>query len=179
MGVPALTIDQLASASLSPDDRDALVVLCSAAYEEPFAPYLRDIGPGVHLLGRVDGVLVSHVMWVPRALYVDGVGTLRSAYVEAVATLPSAQGQGHASALMRVAPSALGAFDLAALSPSDHAWYARFGWESWQGPLSCLRDGVEEPTPDEALMVLRLPRTPSWLDVRAAIACDWRPGEVW
>ena len=117
--MPALTIDQLASASLSPDDRDALVVLCSAAYDEPFAPYLR------------------------------------------------------------VAPSSLDAFDLAALSPSDHAWYARFGWESWQGPLSCLRDGVEEPTPDEALMVLRLPRTPSWLDVRAAIACDWRPGEVW
>ncbi len=164
---------------MSATDRDALVGLCSEAYDEPFAQYFADIGPGVHLLGRVDGELVSHVMWVSRTLHVQGLGSLQTAYVEAVATLPAVQGRGYASALMRAAPDHLAAFDLAALSPSDHAWYARFGWETWHGPLSCWHHGVEVATPDEELMVLRLPHTPAALDVRAAIACDWRPGEVW
>ncbi len=174
-----LTIQTVPSASLSPVDRDALVALCTEAYEEPFAQYLEDIGPGVHLLGFVEDTLVSHVMWVPRVLYAHGLGALDAAYVEAVATLPSAQGHGYASTLMRHVSAKLSDFQLAALSPSDHAWYARFGWETWQGPLSVRQDGRDEPTPDEELMVLRLPRTPQGLDVHAAIACDWRPGEVW
>jgi GNAT superfamily N-acetyltransferase len=174
-----LTIRTIPSASLSTSERDALIALCTAAYEEPFAQYLDDIGPGTHLLGVVDDVVVSHLMWVPRTLYVQGWGALESAYVEAVATQPDAQGFGYASALMRAVPDTLGAFALAALSPSDHAWYARFGWETWRGPLSVRQHGREEPTPDEELMVLRLPGTPATLDVHAAIACDWRPGEVW
>jgi aminoglycoside 2'-N-acetyltransferase I len=174
-----LRIEKVQSASMSSADFDALIALCSEAYEEPFAQYFANIGPGMHLLGKVDGELVSHVMWVPRELHVADVGTLQTAYVEAVATLQAEQGRGYASALMRAVPAHLDVFDFAALSPSDHAWYARFGWETWRGPLSYWQQGVETPTPEEELMVLRLPRTPAALDIRAAIACDWRPGEVW
>jgi aminoglycoside 2'-N-acetyltransferase I len=33
-------------------------------------------------------------------------------------------------------------------------------------------------TPDEQVMVLRLPRTPL-LDLDAALTAEWRPGELW
>jgi len=33
-------------------------------------------------------------------------------------------------------------------------------------------------TPDEEVMVLRLPGSPL-LDLDASLAVDWRPGEVW
>jgi aminoglycoside 2'-N-acetyltransferase I len=168
-----------ASADLTPTTWASLIALCARAYEEPFAPYFDAIGPGVHLLGYDGETLLSHVMWVPRPLHVTGVGTLHTAYIEAVATLPEAQGHGYASALMREAATHLRSFELAALSPSDHAWYARFGWETWHGPLSVRVEGREELSTDEELMVLRLPRTPHTLDVHAPIACDWRPGEVW
>lgn len=174
-----MQVDIVASAALTATQRDAVVALCTDAYEEPFAAYLTDIGPGVHLLGTVDGQLVSHLMWVPRTLYLDGGRLLETAYVEAVATQPAAQGKGYATRLMRAVPALVEAFDLAALSPSDEAWYARLGWEMWRGPLSVREAGGVVETPDEAVMILRLPKTPTGLNVRAPLACDWRPGEVW
>lgn len=179
MMASGFTVTQIESASLSPVDREALVTLCSTAYEEPFAPYFADIGPGTHLLGAVGGTIVSHVMWVPRTLYVDGIGALSTAYIEAVATLPAWQGHGFASRLMRELPPRLSAFDLAALSPSDEAWYARLGWAPWRGPTFVREHGETVATPGEDIMILRLPRTPAALDLTAPIACDWRPGEVW
>lgn len=167
------------SAALSSDQRDAVVALCTEAYEEPFAAYLADIGSGVHLLGTVNGALVSHLMWVPRTLYVDHDRALRAAYVEAVATLPSEQGKGYATQLMRAVPALIASFDLGALSPSDEAWYTRIGWEMWRGPLSVRESGSAVETPDEEVMILRLPGTPAGLSVHAPLACDWRPGEVW
>jgi GNAT superfamily N-acetyltransferase len=174
-----MQVEIVESAALTAAQHDAIVSLCTQAYEEPFAPYLTDIGPGVHLLGLVDGQLVSHAMWVPRALCLDGDCALQTAYVEAVATLPAEQGKGYATHLMRAVPALLDAFDLAVLSPSDDAWYARLGWELWRGPLSVREQGAVVPTPDEEVMILRLPRTPAALDVRTPLACDWRPGEVW
>jgi hypothetical protein len=82
-----MQVEIVESAALTAAQHDAIVSLCTQAYEEPFAPYLTDIGPGVHLLGLVDGQLVSHVMWVPRTLCLDGDRALQTAYVEAVATL--------------------------------------------------------------------------------------------
>ncbi|MBY0491943.1 MAG: GNAT family N-acetyltransferase [Gemmatimonadaceae bacterium] len=174
-----MQVDIVASAALTATQRDAVVALCTAAYEEPFAAYLTDIGPGVHLLGTVDGQLVSHLMWVPRTLYLDGGRPLETAYVEAVATQPAEQGKGYATRLMRAVPALVEAFDLAALSPSDEAWYARLGWEMWRGPLSVRDAGGVVETPDEEVMILRLPKTPAGLNVSAPLACDWRPGEVW
>lgn len=172
-------IEAVYTAKLAPSRLGEIVSLCSAAFEEPFAPYLEDVGPGLHLMATVDGMLVSHVLVVPRALHVDGHGTLLTAYVEAVATLPSEQGRGHGSALMRAVPAFCDSFELAALSSSQHGFYEQFGWRFWDGPTSVRHLGKETPTPDEQIMILRLPRTPETLDAAAPIACDWRPGEVW
>ena len=70
-------------------------------------------------------------------------------------------------------------FDIAALSPSEDGFYQRLGWEAWTGPLAYLQDSVLVPTPEEQVMIYRLPRTPARLDLDAALTCDWRPGDVW
>lgn len=110
----------------------------------------------------------------------DALVTLcTAAYEEAVATLPSMQRRGYARALMRAVPPLLTEHAIALLSPSEEAFYARFGWARWPGPLSYRDGGSVIETPEEEVMNLRLPQTPADLDDRAAIACDWRPGEVW
>ncbi len=172
-------IEAVYTAKLAPSRHDEIVALCSAAFEEPFASYLEDVGPGLHLMATVNGVLLSHLLCVPRALHVEGHGTLLTAYIEAVATLPAEQGRGHASALMRAVPAFVDSFELAALSSAQQGFYEQFGWHFWDGPTSVRHLGKETPTPEEQIMILRLPRTPESLDAAAPIACDWRPGEVW
>lgn len=185
-----LVVAQCRTAVLDAELRARILALCAAAYEEDLSQYLGDIGEGEHLLGWQDGELVSHLMWVERILYRDSGSVaqrpaLRSAYIELVATAPSEQGRGHASTLMRAAAAALGDFEVGALSPSDEAFYARLGWERWRGPLFVRQPADAEgdhrwdATSDEEIMILRLPRTPSGLDVNAPLAVDWRPGEVW
>ncbi|WP_432421879.1 GNAT family N-acetyltransferase [Rhodoplanes serenus] len=156
------------------------VALCSAAYEEPFADHveaLRQAG-AVHLFGRRNEQLVAHLAWVERHLQVPDGPMLRTAYVEAVATRPDAQRQGYASALLRRFVACVGDFHLAALSPSDPAFYARLGWETWRGPLFQRRADRWEATPEDEMMIHRLPATPP-LDLDVPISIEWRPGEVW
>ncbi len=107
---------------LTPHERDELLALCRAAYDEELADYLDAAGPGVHLLGRLDDRLVSHVMLVERALQPEGLPPLRTGYVELVATHPELQGRGYASTLMREVPALLAPFELGALAPSDPAF---------------------------------------------------------
>ena len=164
---------------LSGDQRQAVLKLCDAAYGEPTQQYFADVGPGRHFLGYADGRLVAHVMVVERSLQPDGLPALRTAYVELVATAPRQQGKGYASTLLRYLATAVLDFDVAALSPSAPEFYSRLGWELWQGPLSTRMTTGIEPTPDEQVMILRLPRTPSALDLRASLSIEWRPGEVW
>jgi aminoglycoside 2'-N-acetyltransferase I len=176
----ALEIAVVPSARIDGGTREELLALCSAAYGEDFAPYLGAIGPAVHILGRLDGELVSHVAWVERILRAEPIGNMRSAYVEAVATLPRFQGRGIASALLRRIPPLVSDFILAALSPSDEAFYARLGWERWRGPLAYRTpDGQDVATPEEVVMIHRLPLTPATLDLAAPLSTDWRQGEVW
>ena len=73
---------------------------------------------------------------------------------------------------------AITAYDIAALSPSDPAFYARLGWELWRGPLAVATDAGITPTPDEEVMILRLPKTPP-LDLHGTLVAPWRPGDVW
>jgi hypothetical protein len=77
-------------------------------------------------------------------------------------------------------------YDLAALCPADTRLYGHLGWEYWQGPLF-IRQVPEPPThlegliptPEERVMVLRLPRTPP-LDMTQSLSAEWRPGgELW
>ena len=160
--------------------RRAVLDVCSRAYAEDFEPYLRLLSAATHLLGRIDGELVTHAAWVERELHSPPTGTLRTAYVEAVATRPEWQGRGFASSLLSRIPALVADFDLAALAPSREAFYARLGWERWRGPLAYRQpDGTIVATPEEVVMIYRLPRTPSTLDPAGPLSTGWRPLEVW
>lgn len=163
--------------ALAPAHYAAIVALCARAYDEPFDAHLAPFDDATHVLASLDGELVSHALWVPRTLTYRGA-PLRSAYVEAVATEPRHQGRGHATRVLRALADAITGFDLGALAPSDAAFYARLGWESWRGPLAVETPAGPEPTPGEAVMILRLARTPP-LDLDAPLIAPWRPGEIW
>jgi aminoglycoside 2'-N-acetyltransferase I len=167
--------------ALSSQQWQAIVDLCTAAYDEDFNDIFAALPGTVHVLGYHAGVLVSHAAWVTRWLQPAGLNPLRTAYIEAVATDPAHQGRGYASAVMRHLAGQLDdydLYDLAGLSPSDPAFYARLGWELWRGPLAIrTADGLLE-TPDEQVMVLRLPRTPP-LDLEGLLTAEWRMGELW
>jgi aminoglycoside 2'-N-acetyltransferase I len=178
MTADPLDIEVVPSDALSASDLDEVRALCSDAYREDFTRHLDQIGPGSHLLGRREGILVSHVMWVTRLLQPTSLEPLRTAYVEAVATEPAYQRRGYATALLRRLAEEVHDFDLAALAPSDETFYARLGWEVWRGPLLIRRGRVLEATPDETVMVLRLPHTPA-LDLDEPLSAEWRRGELW
>jgi hypothetical protein len=71
-------------------------------------------------------------------------------------------------------------FELAALCPSDQGqpFYARLGWETWLGPLRIRQGSALIETPDESIMIHRLPGTPP-LDRSETLSAEWRPGEWW
>jgi aminoglycoside 2'-N-acetyltransferase I len=179
---PEVTI--VAGAALPPAERAELAALCTRAFAEDFTNAFDQFDAPTHVVARVGGRPVSHALWVPRGLDHGGVA-LRSAYVEAVATEPAEQGRGYATAVMRALAGAVaaedaagGPYDVGALAPSDPAFYARLGWENWRGTLFVRRGAETYETPDEGVMVLRLPRTPP-LDLAGPLTAGWRPGEVW
>jgi len=164
--------------------RAEIITLCESAYGEDFTRLFEELPGSVHVLARDQrGVLVSHAEWVTRWLQPAEHPPLRTAYVEAVATAPKQQRQGLATALLRHINDVLVAdstWELAALSPSDPAFYARVGWEPWRGPLAIRRGDRIEPTPpDERVMILRLPRTPATLITSSLLTAEWRTGELW
>jgi aminoglycoside 2'-N-acetyltransferase I len=177
---PQLRIEVVPSTAVPAPVRQSLLELCSDAYDEDFTAYLQLLSPAVHVFGWLEGELVSHVAWVERALHVDNAMTLKSAYIEAVATHPRHQRRGYAGAILTSIPPLLGEYDVAALAPSHASFYARLGWEKWQGPLTYLDPaGVEFPTPEEEVMIYRLPRTPASLSLRSKLTTQWRPIEIW
>lgn len=176
-GAPALHIEIIPGASLTPAQHSSIVALCTCAYEEEFGEILAQFADPTHVVAYLGGELVSHALWIPRTLLYNDAPLL-CAYVEAVATEPRYQGRGYASAVLRALARAISDYDIAALSPSDPAFYTRLGWESWRGPLAvATADGIT-PTPDEDVMILRLPKTPP-LDLHGALVAPWRPGDVW
>lgn len=136
---------------------------------------------GVRLLLFDAGLLVGHAAVVPRSI---GFGelTLRAGYVEGVAVLPDAQARGLGSRLLRAVNTVLerDGSEVGVLSTSRGSFYARLGWEPWQGPSFVRRAGglVRTPDEDDGLMVLRVPATPD-LELAWPITCDARPGDDW
>ncbi len=180
MMLSELHIEYCATDALSAPDVRAILSLCEAAYEEDVSGDLRDVGAGVHALGRMSGILVTHAMIVARQLQMRDGAFMHTAYVELVATAPAHQRHGHATTLLRALERRMQGFDLGALSPSDAAFHARFGWELWRGPLSVRTATGMEPSPDdESVMIRRLPQTPSQLDLEAPLSIEWRAGDVW
>ena len=164
--------------------RAEIITLCESAYGEDFSRLFDELPGSTHVLAReAHGALVSHAEWVTRWLQPAGHSIFRTAYVEAVATAPKQQGQGLATAVLRRLNEALAAdstWELGALSPANPAFYARAGWELWQGPLAIRRNhGIEPTAPDERVMILRLPRTPATLVTTSLLTAEWRTGELW
>ncbi|MEM8863136.1 MAG: GNAT family N-acetyltransferase [Chloroflexota bacterium] len=174
-----LTLNIVPADGLSLDYREAIIELCSAAFEEDYRPYLDAFEGETHVLGTVDGRLVSHGLWVERWLQVADLKLLRTAYVEGVATRDVLRGQGYAAAVMRRIIKEVQDFELAALSPFSVPYYGRLGWEPWGGPLFArTADGIEPSPEDEEVMIYRLPKTPD-LDLSAPLSVEWRAGDVW
>ena len=73
---------------------------------------------------------------------------------------------------------AIADFDLGALSTGIPAFYQRLGWLTWHGPLFIRTNGDLLATPEDTVMILRLPRTPP-LDLRESLSAEWREGELW
>jgi aminoglycoside 2'-N-acetyltransferase I len=168
----------VSSARLSPLQKEAIVRLCTEAYEESFSHWFSTFPRSMHLLAYENGELVSHAAWVTRWLQPEGHPLLRTAYVEAVATSPAHQGRGLATSVLRQLVRYLHAYDLGGLSPSDPPFYGRLGWELWRGPLAIRTEHGLLATPDEEVMILRLPRTPA-LDLEGLLTAEWRSGELW
>ena len=162
-----LALEVIDSNTIAASTLQAIRDLCSEAYREDFSHALELLGPGVHVIGRLDEEIVSHAMWVDRELEVGGRGRLHTAYVEAVATRPAFQRRGFGTGVMRRLAREIRGYDLGALSPSDEGFYARLGWEAWRGPLFIRTATGIEATPDEGVMILRLERRPpAWTSTR-------------
>ena len=172
-----LHIEIVRRAELSPHRYQEVLALCERAYHEDLSHLMATFDDPTHVLGYLDGELVSHALWIARTLTYQGM-PLRCAYVEAVATEPRYQGRGYASHVLRTLAAAIASFDVGALSPSDPAYYTRLGWEQWQGPLAVATGEGVTPTPDEEVMILRLPNTPP-LDLHEGLIAPWRVGEIW
>jgi aminoglycoside 2'-N-acetyltransferase I len=175
----SLSIEVVDSQSIAMFTLREIAGLCTEAYREDFDGIFGLLVPGVHVIGRSDGRIVSHAMWVGRALQA-GIGRpLHTAYVEAVATKPTLQGRGFATAILGRLAQEIHDYDLGALSPSDDRFYSRLGWELWRGPLFIRTEDRLEATPDESVMILRTGHTPADLNLDGPLSAEWRPGEVW
>lgn len=178
-----LTLQVMSGQHLPAALRQEIIALCNRAYEEDMASLFETWSDATHLLGYCEGVLVCHALWVTRYLQAGPQpGTqpiLPTAYIEAVATDAPYRNRGFAAAIMRRAVDEIQSYALAALSPFSVEYYARLGWELWQGPLFIRQDDQLLPSPaDEEVMIYRLPQTPP-LDLSAPLSAEWRAGEVW
>ena len=166
------------SSQMTATQANEVIALCSEVFQLDYAYYMNLCPNRVHVLGYVDGRLVSHALWLDRPLRIGEGPWFVSAYVEGVATHANCQERGYGSAVMRRLQAEIAGYDLGALSPAVPEWYGRLGWEQWQGPLLILKDGQALATPDECVMIYRTPRTRAF-DLLAPLTGEWRPFEVW
>lgn len=166
------------SITLDAREREVMLSLCSHAYETDFEPLFNTFEGATHVMGYSQGKLVSQALWVTRWLRCADAPALRTAYVEAVATHTTARRMGFATAVMRSLSTSIRDFDLGALSPAETSLYLRLGWEFWRGPLAIRMPNALLPTPEERVMILRLPRTLA-LDFDLPLSAEWREGELW
>jgi aminoglycoside 2'-N-acetyltransferase I len=174
----ALTLTVIAGRDLSGADRSAVIDLCSRAFDMDFATLFNTFDEPTHVLAKLDGVLVSHALWVTRWLQAGAGSLLRTAFVEAVATESAYQGRGFATQVMQTLQNALADYELASLSTGSPGFYARLGWRSWRGPMFVRTEVGLLTTPTDSVMILSLPHTPP-LDLDGPLSAEWRVGELW
>ena len=189
---PDLTLQVISASDLAPELRASILALCHRAYGEDLAHLFDAYTADAHVVARRGDTPVSHAMTVTRWLQAGNGPLLRTAYVELVATAPEFQGRGLATAVMERLGRAIAAdgYALGGLCPADTRLYGRLGWEYWQGPLFIRPPVPPEPeqepppsalipTPEERVMILRLPHTPP-LDLTLPLSAEWRDGgELW
>ena len=177
--ISALRIEVIKGQDLSADEQKTIVTFCNRAFEEELEALFAAFVDPTHVLGYLDGMLVSHALWVTRWLQADQGPLLRTAYVEAVATEKTLRGHGYATAIMKRVQEEIQGYELGGLSPFSVAYYERLGWEAWRGPLTIRTGAGLVPTSsDERVMILRLAKTPA-LDRNGTLSAEWREGELW
>jgi GNAT superfamily N-acetyltransferase len=173
-----MTLKIVQHSFLDADTYKQIVALCTRAFNSDYAPIMGTFTAPTHVLAYRKGELVSHALWITRAITYAGTVPLLAAYVEGVVTEPRWQGRGWGTAVMQHLQTAIVSFDLAALSAAQPGWYGRLGWEMWQGPLFVQTSTGLQATPGEDVMILRLSGTPP-IDVTHSLAVSWRLGEFW
>jgi aminoglycoside 2'-N-acetyltransferase I len=173
-----LEISVLPSSRMTRETTADVIRLCSEVFDLDYSFYMNLCPDRVHVLGYVDGALVSHALWLDRRLIVGEGHSFDTAYVEGVATHADHRRRGYGSAIMRRLQEEIRDYDFGALSPAVPEWYKKLGWEEWQGPLWIDHDGQLEATPDECVLIYRTPRTPP-LNLTATLTGEWRPFEPW
>ena len=133
-------IRQLGTAELSEAETVEIRAILQAAFDGDGEGFTDDdwrhATGGAHFLLEDAGSLVAHAAVVERELRAGDL-PIRAGYVEAVATRPDSQRKGQGSRLMAAVQEHIRAtYELGALSAASPAFYARLGWEPWQGPTA-------------------------------------------
>jgi GNAT superfamily N-acetyltransferase len=150
---PALSV--VALDAISPATRAAIVRLCTAALGVDCGPLFGYLSDSTHVLAELDGRLIGHACWTTRRLVPAGLPPLRTAWADAVVVGPAHQKAGVGTAVVCRLAELTEDFELRALGTEQIAFFARLGWERWQGPTSgVLHD------PLDSLMTLRTATTP-------------------
>ena len=178
MSIESLSLQVMKSQDLSDSEYTEIVELCSRAFEEDYRPFVDMFHNATHILGRNDGVLVTHALWITRWLQSGDSPLLRTAFVEGVATEESYRRRRFATVLLRRLACEIKDFNLGALSTGTPSIYAQLGWQLWRGSLFIRTDRGLMHTPNDSAMVLILPKTPP-LDLDAPLSAEWREGELW
>jgi aminoglycoside 2'-N-acetyltransferase I len=171
-------IQILPSDLLTPAQRAEIHTLCNRAYDEDLEELFKTFSNPTHVFARLGNTIVSHAMWVERWLQPGDLPPLRTAYIEMVATEPALQHHGFGTQVMTRLAASIQNYSLGCLCTGSPSFYARMGWVFWQGPLSIRTSDGLLPTPEEEVMILKLPKIPP-LDLTLPLSAEWREGELW
>lgn len=173
-----LKLEVLHADQLAPERLAEIHALCNRAYDADLGPLFATFSDTTHVLGYWGPAIVSHAMWVTRWLQPGNQLPLRTAYVEMVATEPRFQRRGFATAVMRQLALAIQDFEMGGLSPAEPVLYEKLGWVFWKGPHFIRTSDGLLSTPEDQIMILKLPKTPP-LDLTLSLSAEWREGELW
>jgi aminoglycoside 2'-N-acetyltransferase I len=173
-----LKLEILPADQLTADLLAEVLALCNRAYDEDLEELFQTFTNHTHVIARLGDTIVSHAMWVERWLQPGDLPPLRTAYIEMVATEPQLQHHGFGTQVMRRLAAEIQDYSLGCLCTGSPSFYARMGWVFWQGPLFIRTSDGLLPTPEEEVMILKLPKTPP-LDLSLPLSAEWREGELW
>ena len=175
-----LDIQVKENTDLSAGEYAEIVALTSQAFERDYTPFMEMFSNPTHVLGRLNGKLVSYVLWITRWLQTGKGPLLKTAAIEGMATELSYRHKGFASQIMKRAAAEIQDYDIAVLSTGRNGFYARLGWKIWEGPLYTRKGNELIAMPEEqgCVMILTLPKTPP-LDITAPLSIEWRALEPW